>query len=194
MSRAHTNRWDGTLRHPGICLTGVAAAVLLLWIGFTTSVKPHEFLLGACATALTVALFRNLVRNEALPFRLRLRDLLLVWQLPKAILTDCWILTVVLVKDLTGRERAGSHYRACGFRISTRDPVRIGRGALAIAYTTASPNMVVIGIDPAQSLMLFHQLRRDAVPAYAQALGAAGQHDTAAAPTRATPPTAGGSR
>ena len=69
----------------------------------------------------------------------------------------------------------GSFYRACGFRISTHDTLLIGRSALAIAYTTASPNMMVIGIDPAQSLMLFHQLKRDAVPSYAQSPGAAGQ-------------------
>ena len=184
MSKARTQQPGETLSHPGIRLTGVAAAVLLFWISFTASVKAHELLLGTCATALTVALFRNMLRTEELHFRLRCRDLSLVWQLPKAILTDCWILTVVLVKDLTGRERAGSHYRACGFRVSTHDPVLVGRAALAIAYTTASPNMLVIGIDPVQSLMLFHQLQPGAVPAYAQALGAAGQND-APAPTTA---------
>ncbi|RXH53979.1 hypothetical protein GRAN_4948 [Granulicella sibirica] len=30
---------------------------------------------------------------------------------------------------------------------------------MAIAYTTASPNIIVIGIDPAQSRMLFHQIK-----------------------------------
>lgn len=176
MSDERTTQIGRKLNHPVALLSGVGCAVLLLWISFTASGDLHELLLGACAAALTLALFLNLIRTESLDYRLHLRDLALVGQVPKAILKDCWILTVVLFKDLAGKERAGSYYRACGFRATTHDPVRLGREALATAFTTASPNMMVIGIDPAQSLMVFHQVKRDAVPAYAQALGAAGQH------------------
>ena len=184
MSQVRKTKAERTPSPPGALLAGVTLAIFLFWIGFTATVKSHELLLGGCTTALTLALFFNIIRTESLRFRLRLRDLLVIWRVPGAVLRDCWILIVVLFNDLTGREPAGSFYRACGFRTSTHDPVLIGRSALAIAYTTASPNMMVIGIDPAQSLMLFHQLKRDPVPRSAQALGAAGQHASSLQPVQ----------
>ena len=69
--------------------------------------KSHELLLGACAAGLTLALYFNILRTEMLQFRLRIRDLLLIRQVPAAVLKDCWVLIVVLAKDVTGRERAG---------------------------------------------------------------------------------------
>lgn len=157
---------------PGRLLTGAASSVLLLWIVFTAGLKLQEMIIGVVSTGLTVAFFANLLRTEKLSIDLHARDLGQAWRLPGLILKDCWIVTVVLFRDLFGMERAGSYYRACGFRSSRRDPVLIGRSALATTYATTSPNMMVIGIDPKQSLMLFHQLQRDDVSDLARALGA----------------------
>ena len=178
MSKRHTRRTNGNQSHTGVLSAGVALVGLFVWSTLTASASLHELLLGACAMTFTLALLLKLLRTEVLQFRFHLRDLLLIRQLPTAILKDCWILTVVLCRDLAGKQQAGSFYRACGFKTSGHDPLLIERSALATVYTTASPNMLIIGIDPAQSLMLFHQLQRAAVPAYTQALGAAGQHAT----------------
>lgn len=157
---------------PGRLITGAACAVFFLWWAFTASHKLHEMLVGLIATALTAAFFANVLRTETLNLELRARDLAQCWRLPKEILHDCWVLTVVLWKDLFGGQPAGSFYRACGFKTSRRDPLLIGRTALAVAYTTMSPNMLVIGVDPDQSLMLFHQLQRDKVSEMTRQLGA----------------------
>ncbi len=158
--------------HPGRLLLGAGIVVLFLWRVFTDSPSWHELAVGLVSTALTVLFFANVLRTETLSFELRLADIALCWRLPAEILRDCWVVTAVLFKDLFGIERAGSYYRACGFKASRRDPLMVGRSALATMYATMSPNMLVIGIDPAQSLMLFHQLKRDKVSTMAQALGA----------------------
>ncbi len=191
MSKARAQHAGGMFDHPGRLLSVAAVAVLLLWAGFTAGFKVHEMLVGAVATAATVAFLANVLRTETFAFDLRLRDVLQVWQLPAAIARDSWILIVVLFKDLLGWERAGSFYLTCGFKTSRRDPLLVGRSALAVMYTTMSPNMMVIGIDPEQSLMLFHQLKRDAVPEYSQALGAYAGKSTA---ERHTQPSEGVSR
>ncbi len=172
MSKARAQHAGGLFDRPGRLLTGAAVVVLALWRMFTDSPSWHELAVGVIATTLTVLLFANMLRTETFNLELRARDLALCWRLPAEILKDCWVVTMVLFKDLFGIERADSYYRDCGFRTSRRDPVLGGTRGLAVTYATMSPNMIVIGIDPAQSLMLFHQIKRDDVSAMTRALGA----------------------
>lgn len=172
MSKARAQHAGGLFDRPGRLLTGAAVGVLALWRIFTDSFSWHELAVGVVATTLTVLFFAKMLRTETLNLELRGRDLALCWRLPAEILKDSWVVTVVLFKDLLGRERAGSFYRACGFKSSQRDPVLVGRSALAVTYATMSPNMIAIGVDPAQSLLLFHQLQRDDVSEMTRALGA----------------------
>ena len=172
MSKARAQHAGGMFDRPGRLLTGAAVGVLFLWRLFTDSPSWHELAVGVAASALTVLFFANVLRTETLNLEVRARDLAQCWRLPGDILKDCWIVTVVLCRDLVGKERAGSFYRTCGFKSSRRDSVLVGRSALAIAYATTSPNMIAIGIDPAQSLMLFHQIQRGEVSKSVRALGA----------------------
>ena len=156
---------------PGQLLTSAAVISILCWVTFTASLKWHELLVGLAASALTVLFFANLLRTETLNIELRGRDLIQLWRIPWYVLSGCWEITWLLLNDLAGK-RAGSFYRDCGFKTRRRDPTLMGRTALAIAYTTTAPNFIVIGIDPEQSLMLFHQLDRSTIPKMTQALGA----------------------
>jgi multisubunit Na+/H+ antiporter MnhE subunit len=171
MSKARAQRRGGMLDRPVQLLSAAAVAGLLLWSGLVTGFKLQEMLLGLPATALTVVFLANVLRTEKLSVTFRWADLLQVRRLPAAIVQDCIVVTRVLLRDLAG-EPAPSLYRVCGFQTSKRDAHLLGRTVLAVTYTTASPNMLVIGIDPAQSLMLFHQLERAEVPAMTRALGA----------------------
>ena len=155
---------------PGRLLAGASVAVFL-WRVFTDSPSWHELAVGFVATTLTVLFFANMLRTETLNLELRARDLAQLWRIPWYILSGCWEITWLLLKDLAGKP-AGSYYRACGFKTSRRNPTLIGRTALAVAYTTTAPNFIVIGVDPEHSLMLFHQIERSTVPKMAQALGA----------------------
>ncbi len=162
----------GSARAGGFAVTASAGALFLLWLLLTGSGKASELILGVVTTLCAAVVLASLLNTRKLVVHLQLRDLALCWRVPGDILRDCYLVTKVLCKDLAGVERAGSFYRACGFQSGKRNPLRLGRGALAVMYSTMSPNMLVIGIDPDQSLMIFHQLQREVVPEVARRLGA----------------------
>ena len=171
MSKARGQHAGGMFDRPGRLLTGAAVIVSLSWLAFTAGMKAHELLLGLIPATLTVLFFANVLRTETLNLNLTWRDLAQARSIPWAILSGSWLITVVLFKDLAGK-RAGSFYRACGFKTSRHNPTLVGRTALAVLYSTAAPNTIIIGVDPAQSLMLFFQLQRTGVGPAAEALGA----------------------
>lgn len=151
-------------------LTGVILAIG--WIAFVGSVHLHEMIVGAVVVALSTAFCGLIYRAEKLPFDVHLRDLAQAWRVPREIAVDTGVVLRVLLADLFLGRRAASLYRVCGFHGGKHDPYIVGRSALAVMYPTMSPNMIVIGIDVAQSHMLFHQIKRDDVAASARALGA----------------------
>jgi hypothetical protein len=110
--------------------------------------------------------------KEPLKLDFRIVDLLTCWRIPWYIVSDSYTIVAVLLKDLAGVEKAGSFYRFCGFKTSAHDPLLMARQVLATGYTTVTPNSIVIGIDAAQSRMLFHQLQRTEVSRMAKELGA----------------------
>lgn len=141
------------------------------WIGFVGNLHLHEMLVGLAILVLTTIFSIVVFRGETLPFDLRWRDIRQGWQIPSQIVTRCGEITYVLVLDLFGR-RADSLYRVCGFQGGMRDPYAVERMILAVVYSTVAPNFIVIGIDPHQNHMLFHQIRRGAVSPALKKLGA----------------------
>lgn len=146
-----------------------------LWILFVaSSIHAHELELGVgCAVATII--FTDFVSSTAgVPFELRIRDFAQGWRIPWYILCDAFVVTLTLAKDLLHVRKAANLFRVCGFDTSKHDPVRIARTVLAVAYSTCSPNTIVIGIDQTQSRMLFHQISRSPVPKMTRSLGAKG--------------------
>ncbi len=152
----------------------IVAVVLLaaLWLGMTASLEWQELLLGCASVALTATFLVVVYCEELQRYDLRAADVLSLWRAPWYIVSSSWEIVAVLFYDLSGVERAPSLYRVCGFRTSKADPLLVTRRALAIAYTSLAPNFIVIGIDYAQSRMLFHQIRSSKVPRMTKQLGA----------------------
>lgn len=143
-----------------------------LWIVFVAGVKRDEMIVGALCV-IASALFLQLVyRAEDQKLDIRLKDLAAGWRIPWYIVTDTYVVTMVLIKDLLGIKRASSFYRVCGFKTAKDDPLLIARRVLATEFTTMTPNSIVLGVDYEQSRMLFHQLERSSVTKMAQELGA----------------------
>ena len=161
-------------KHAGaLILSTVCAAGL--WVLFvSSSISPHEILLGAACVIATVVFTFFTARTMGVRFGLRLRDFAEGWRIPWYIVSDLVSVTVLLIEDTFHIGRAENLFRVCGFDTSKHDPVRVARTVLAIAYSTCSPNCIVIGIDQTQSRMLFHQLRRSNVPIMTKRLGAKG--------------------
>ena len=171
MARHKHERPGGLFDRPTLVLTVTAVVLAVGWIAFVGTLHAHEMIVGAVVVALSTAFCRLIYRSEKLPFDLRLRDVVQCWRIPWYILSGCAEITWLLLKDLAGK-RADSLYRVCGFRTGKRDPLAVQRTALAIAFTTTAPNFIVIGIDPHQNHMLFHQIQRSEIPKMTQALGA----------------------
>ena len=122
------------------------------------TVKWHEMLVGAVCVGLACWFIAHALQAGHERLDLRWRDVLTVWRVPGLMVHDAWIVTVVLFKDLLHRGGAASVYRVTGFHTAGHDPLLVARRVLATMYTTCTPNSIVIGIDPGQSVMLAHQL------------------------------------
>ncbi len=147
MPRRRKERPGGLFDRPVQLLTITFLVLAIGWIYFVGSVHLHEMMLGAVVVALSTAFCWLIFKSQTLPFDVRGRDLLQVWRVPGEIVKDSISLIAALLRDLFGGERIGSFYRVCGFKSSKRDPILVGRSALAVMYSTMSPNMIVIGID-----------------------------------------------
>jgi multisubunit Na+/H+ antiporter MnhE subunit len=151
-----------------LCIVLMGAEWLLLVGGF----KRDEMIIGAVAVAAAAIFLWRAFQVASERLDLRFRDIVTAVRLPWMMLSDAWTVTVVLFKDLFGVERAGSFYRVKGFRTAIHDPLLVARRVLAVVYTTSTPNSIVIGIDPSQSRMLVHQLRRSPSSQLERDLGA----------------------
>ncbi len=143
-----------------------------LWILFVGTIHPHELIVGLACSIATILFTVFVCRFRSSELEFRPRDVMQCWRIPWYIVSDVYEITLVLARDLLHLEPAKSLYRVCGFDTSAHDTLRAARTVLAIAYTTTSPNFIVIGVDPAQSRMLFHQIESSSVPKMTQALGA----------------------
>ncbi|MDP9037902.1 MAG: hypothetical protein M3O02_01350 [Acidobacteriota bacterium] len=132
----------------------------------------HEMMVGAGAVAASAAFLWVVHRRSALRLRFSLPDVLACWRLPWYILSGCYVITAVLLRDVFTSRRAESLFRVSGFATAQHDARMVSRRVLATAYTTAAPNFIVIGIDVAQSRLLFHQIQRSTVHTMAKQLGA----------------------
>jgi len=130
------------------------------WCLFVSGFKREEMIVGALAVAAAALFLWRAFQAASERLDLRTRDVLVAIRLPWMMLSDAWLVTVILAKDFLHIERAGSFYRVKGFRTAIHDPLLVARRVLVTVYTTSTPNSIVIGIDPTQSRMLIHQLRR----------------------------------
>lgn len=142
------------------------------WVLLVAGTHKHEMMVGAGAVIASALFLKTIHKSSSLRLELKWADLRQAWRIPWYIVSDCWEIIVVLLRDICSFRRAESLYRMTGFVTSEDDPRMAARRVLATAYTTASPSFIVIGIDCAQNRILFHQLQRSSVPTMMKELGA----------------------
>ncbi len=163
--------------HPGplgslaIALAGASA----LWLVFVAGAPAQECLLGAvCALACT-AFMAYMWRAQADHFAWNVRDVLEIRHVPGQIVHDAFLVIGILSRDLFGIRAAESLYMVHAFDASSSQPPdarKLARETLAVAYMTASPNSIVLGIHQHRKLMLVHQLAETPLSEMARELGA----------------------
>lgn len=154
-----------------LILLATAVGSMGLWILLVSGTKPEEMIVGAISTVLTVAFTAYGVRRSAVRVRLGWIDVAQVAYVPIYLVFGIWEILSVLFLDLLQIKSAESLYRAVRFETAT-GPESAGRQLLAIVYTTATPNFIILGIDRKSHWMLFYQLRRSGIPAMTRHLGA----------------------
>ena len=151
-------------------ITVLASAAV--WILLVAGVKPEEMIVGGICVLLTVWFVYYVAKHECPRFRLRFRDWIQIWRLPAYLISGSWEVLSVLVMDLLHLAPAQSLFRSAPFECNPDEPVDVARRVLAIAYTTATPNFIIIGIDVPGRQMLFHQLKKSEVLPMTRRLGA----------------------
>lgn len=133
------------------------------WIACVSTLRPHEILIGAAAVVFATLFSLSVIRTLPLHFTPTPANLAQIWRVPGSVLVDTWVVTLVLAHDLMGRP-APSLFRAAPWRRVADNGLDTAARTLAVACATASPNLIVVGIDCRRRQLLFHQLHKTGVP------------------------------
>jgi multisubunit Na+/H+ antiporter MnhE subunit len=140
------------------------------WLAFTGKASASELAAGAIAAAIAGTASLVVWSRNGATVRGASGWLLQAWRLPKYAVTGTWEILAAMAGHLAGRP-APSLLLSAPFEVGGDDPLSRMRRALAVAYTTATPNFVVLGIDRERGLIWYHQLRRSPIPRMALNLG-----------------------
>jgi hypothetical protein len=148
-----------------VILTGI-------WLLFVSKYDPTELVIGMAASA--IALFAVVVvqREPIVYFKPYMKWVIQLWRLPKYMVTGTWELMLALYRQVFTREGAESVLRATDFDPGGETGGSQARRALAVTYTSITPNFVVLGIDKKNSLLIYHQVLKGPVLAVTKKLGA----------------------
>jgi multisubunit Na+/H+ antiporter MnhE subunit len=164
-------RTQHVVKHPRVTFVATIVLMALLWVLFVAGTKGQEMLVGVGAVSLSLLFLWGVAHTSPLALDFRAQDVFTFWRIPLYLVSDAWTVLVVLFKSCFGQP-AGSYYRVTGFDSAPRDPQRNARQVLATAYTTATPNSIVLGVDIKSNRMLFHQLQRSKTNKLLKSLGA----------------------
>lgn len=150
-----------------------AALWLGAWLLFTGKFTRAELVVGvACALVATVA-SEIAWGTHLTAFGADPRALAQAYYLPGLMLSGTFEIFKVLFRHLFTRHKAESLMLAVDFDCGAPDdPHAAARRALAVGYTTMTPNFVILGIDEKKGRMLYHQIAKSDVPKMTQKLGA----------------------
>lgn len=147
-------------------------AMAALWIVFVAGVHAPEMLVGALSIAASTAFLSLMWRAQEDHVLFRAADVAQVWRVPAQVAGDALVILKVLWQDLFSASREPSFYELHRFDGGPPCPELLGRELLAVAYLTASPNSIVLGIDERKSMLMVHQLAPTPLPELARRLGA----------------------
>jgi multisubunit Na+/H+ antiporter MnhE subunit len=153
----------------GACL---ALALTVSWVIFAGSLQPLELVVGAAAAGLAMVALRSSELRSLARIIFVGRLFAQARHLPLDALRGTRDVVHVLFRQLAGREAAPSLLAASAYVAVGDSDFDATRRALAITLTTITPNVIVIDIDRARGLLLFHQLRESESSAMTLALGA----------------------
>jgi multisubunit Na+/H+ antiporter MnhE subunit len=145
-----------------------AGAGIALWIVFTGieiifvgKIDPQETPVGFGVAGLTAALTVAALAACGTGYRLRWSWLLVAPRVAWNVVHDSVVLTVVLLRALSGRGPDDGIVEV-PFDAGGDDAESRARRALVIAAVSTAPNSIVLGVDDARGTLRMHYLSRSA--------------------------------
>jgi hypothetical protein len=145
-----------------------------IWSLLVGGFHRDEMIVGASCVIAAAVTLRLVARVRQQHMQFTVRDVLCGWRLPWYAIQDVFVVSRVLLRDVLFGVEPPSAYRVCGFKTSKRESRDVARRVLVTGFTSATPNVIVLGVDYAQSRLLFHQLEPSEVNETMRELGAQG--------------------
>ncbi len=147
------------------------AVAFAAWLAFTQRWAPSELGVGAAVSVVAAAASDVVWSRNGASFRGAGRLLLSGWQVALYAVTGTFEVLKVLFRQLAGHP-APSLRLSVRFELGGTGALAQARQALAIAYTSMTPNFIVLGFDRERGLLWYHQLKRSEIPAMTRRMGA----------------------
>jgi multisubunit Na+/H+ antiporter MnhE subunit len=164
---------SGRRHRGGPLLWAVNFGILLGgWFLFVGKVEWAELIAGTAGAAVAASAFQLVWAQHIAAFRDNAGWVLEMWRLPKYMVTGSWEIFEVLFEQLFAGKPAESLLLAVPYEATEDDDASAARRALAIAYTTSTPNFIVLGVDRRRGQLVFHQIKRSPVLQMTKNLGA----------------------
>lgn len=141
------------------------------WVVLAGGPSAHELALGALLASGAVWMNRRVFGRQLEALARHPRWLVQVARFPWYAVTGTGEILAVLARQLARRRPAASLLLSVPFEVG-RDPDDEVRRALAVAFTSATPNFLVLGVDRARGRLVYHQVARSPVPRMTERLGA----------------------
>ena len=154
---------------PWLLLWATSFVLMLLYVG---KVATDELIVAALGSLVTATASRIVLATHVAPLAAQWRAVAQIWRLPKYIVTGTWEVLAVLARQIFLGKPAESLFHAVPFDVGADDDQSAMRRALAVGYTTATPNFVIVGIDREKGLLVYHQIRHSPIPEMTKRLGA----------------------
>ncbi|HET7785877.1 MAG TPA: hypothetical protein VI356_23365 [Myxococcales bacterium] len=152
-----------------LLLWSLSFSLMMLYAG---KIAPDEALFAALGSAISASASKMVLEKRLAPLRGEWRCAAQIWRLPRYLVSGTWEVLAVLARQIFLRKPAPSLLYGVRFDAGGDDDASALRRALAIAYTTATPNFVVVGIDRPRGLLVYHQVEKGPIPEMTVQLGA----------------------
>lgn len=141
-------------------LAGAATLISLygIYLLFVSTLTKPELFAGILCTVVATLASGVFGTIGMVRFKPTLREVLEAWRIPYYAVQGSWELFKALGKQIFTKQGAESLLRAVSFEVGDEDAHSAARRALAVTYTTLTPNSIVLGIAHKQSLLLYHQV------------------------------------
>jgi multisubunit Na+/H+ antiporter MnhE subunit len=148
------------------------ASQWILWLVFAASLDSHELLFGLLASGMATLGAVIFSRQIWQDFTFRWQWVMEGFRIPWYAVSGTGQVLFGLYQQSFTLRRAASVLVGVPFVVGGRNAKAAARRVLAVTYTTATPNSIVVGIARKQRLMLVHQIVPGPIKVMTRRLGA----------------------